>query len=692
MKEKYCVVKYTVVIIPLVFLWAGLNFDRNNYPNDPEYIYLMNALCICDLQSVGHIDNPGTTLIQLSAATIGVKHLFFQTENDRAIENVLKQPGVFIESIRKVMVVLNSVFLFLLGWIVFKKTNSVWRALFMQLCMLVSSYILGITWASLSPEPLLFLLTGLYVILIFWYYHDEDKYGWKYVILFALITGAGLGTKATFLPLTIFPLIVLPTGKKKVLYLLGVVPSFILFTIPAIPEYDAMFYWFRNMINHSGIYGHGEKQFIDFKTYFPNIKKIVVSNSLILVAMSVTTFTVITILLIKKTKLFQWELKFLAGLLGVFVFGILLVAKHYGGNHYLIPVLLLSGISLYINIDLILRLAKTNGLKLFLLPIIVVSLVFFIGWNHPGKMIISNRQYKAASEEIDSTNLWVEKNFGNYTQINYYIYSINKFTGLKFGNDFAKGKMLPYLKEMYPRTYFFELSSNTYLNWNLKTSLQEIIETNGNKILLMNAPTDTSKIIEMEKLGFPLKMVYGGNSQNIYILDTLKYTRPEKDSFKQVGLTINFNADEFTSDKKYFVGSNLEVFGPVNAISTDDARSGKYSIKLEKSNPFAIDYNLENTNTGERYQVDVWRKSNSSNGSIVIAADDTQIYYRSQNEAIKFDDNGWELLRINLYINPEIEGKKLKIYLYNPRKEVAYFDDLSIKVFEVDSVLRQFNL
>jgi hypothetical protein len=320
-----------------------------------------------------------------------------------------------------------------------------------------------------------------------------------------------------------------------------------------------------------------------------------------------------------------------------------------------------------------------------------MGIVIFIGWNHPGKLMVSNRQYKAASEEIDLTNLWVEKNFGNYTQINYYIYSINKFTGLKFGNDFAKGKMYPHLKKMFPRTYFYELSSNTYLNWNLKTSLQEIVEINGNKLLLMNAPADTSKIIEMDKLGFPLKMVYRGEAQNIYILDTIKYIQPANKKIKRVVSTINFNVEVFSADGKLFLGTGMESFGQVNAISTDQARSGRYSIKLEKSNPFAVDYSLQNTKTGEHYQIDVWRKSSSASGYLVVAADDVQNYYEAQNEAIKFDEHGWELLRINLYINPEIAGKNLKIYLYNPQKQIAYFDDLSITIFAGDSVHDQVN-
>lgn len=681
MKEKSAFIKYVVIIFPLIFLWAGLNFNRNNYPNDPEYIYLMNALCICDGQSVGHIDNPGTTLMQVGAGSIGLMHLFSNPNNETIVEQVLRNPDKFVDGIRIVIVVLNSLFLLLLGWIVFRKTKSVWRALFLQAGTFLSVYILDVTWAKFSPEPLLFFVTGIYVILVFCFYHEQEKDQWKYVIRFALIMGAGLATKATFLPLFILPLFILQSIKKKIYYLLGIMPSFVLFTIPAIPEYDRMFFWFRDMISHAGIYGHGEKAIIDTKTYIPNIQSILSFYPGFTILLVTGMITLCVGYFFRKRKNVCEDLKFLAGLLLTFIAGILLVAKHYGGNHYLIPVLLLSGITLYIILNIIKHIFEYEALNSFLLPVIGTAFIGFIAWNHPSKMIISNKQYKTASEEIDSVNVWLEKDYASYTHINYYIYSLNKFTGLKFGSDYAKGKMYPYLKKLFPKTYFYELSSDTYLNWNLRTTLQDIVEMNGKKILLLNGPSDSTQIAEMEQLGFPLKMVYKGDAQNIYILDTLKYTPPARDKMQQIGSAIIFNTEQFNSDGKFFLGSDSEIFGPVNALSTEQARSGTYSIKLEKSNPFAIDYNIKNLKAGEIYQIDVWRKSDTSSGYLVVAADDTKTFYQAQNEAIKFDEKGWELLRIKVDIKNELEGKNLKVYLWNPRSRTAYFDDLSISKF-----------
>jgi len=681
MMGKPAFIKYVIIIFPLIFLWVGLNFDRTNYPNDPEYIYLMNAFCICDGQNVGHIDNPGTTLIQIGAGTMGVMHLFANPKNETIVEQVLKNPNEYIEGIRKVIVVLNTIFLLFIGWVVYKKTRSIWPALMLQLSTLLSVFILELSWAKLSPEPLLFSITGVYVILVFIYYLEQEKTKWKYVILFALVTGAGLATKATFLPLIILPLFILPTVRKKIFYLLGIVPSFVLFTIPIIPQYGRMFFWFRDMITHSGIYGNGEKGIIDTKTFIPNIQSILTFYSGFTIVLLLGILSLCIGYFFGKRKNVSKDLKFLTGLIVTFVAGILLVAKHYGGNHYLIPVVLLAGITLYFILNIIKQIFDYKVLHSFLLPVIVLAFVGYIAWNHPSNIRVMNKEYKTASKDIDAANLWVERNYEDYIQIVNYTYCLNKYTGLKFGTDYANGGIYPHLKKLFPKIYIYELPSNTYISWNLKTSLDDIVEMNGNKILLMNGPSDSSQVAEMEQRGFPLKMVYKDNTQNIYILDTLKYIPPSRDKIQQIGSTISLSADLFSTDGKLFVGSNSETFGPVDALSTDQAHSGAYSIKLDKSNPFAVDYNLKNTKAGELYQIDVWRKSDTSSGYLVVAADDTKTFYQAQNEAIKFDENGWELLRIKVDIKNEIEGKNLKIYLWNPKASIAYFDDLSIRKF-----------
>ena len=237
--------RYIVFIIPVIFLLAGLNMHKAKYANDPEYIYLVNAVAICDGKFVGHIDNPGTTVMQLGAATIAIKHLFSNSEKETLVNNVFKEPDQFVRAIRLVFLILNSFVLLLLGWVAINKTKSLWVAILLQATTFITSNTLDHIWTKMSPEPILFLITCLYVIAILYFYAEKEKNRWKYVLLFALLAGAGLATKATFLPLIVFPFVVLPTVKKKIFYIIGIIPSFVLFTIPAIPEYEGMYYCFR---------------------------------------------------------------------------------------------------------------------------------------------------------------------------------------------------------------------------------------------------------------------------------------------------------------------------------------------------------------------------------------------------------------------------------------------------------------
>jgi len=162
--------KYSVLLFPIVFFWAGSNMHKAKYANDPEYIYLVNATAICDGKFVGHIDNPGTTVMQLGAATIAVKHWFSNPENESLVDHVFKEPDQFVSAIRFLFLVLNSLVLLLVGWFAVKKTGSVWVGLFLQLTTFITANTLDHVWTKMSPEPVLFFVTGLYVIAILFYY------------------------------------------------------------------------------------------------------------------------------------------------------------------------------------------------------------------------------------------------------------------------------------------------------------------------------------------------------------------------------------------------------------------------------------------------------------------------------------------------------------------------------------------
>ncbi|HDR50522.1 MAG TPA: hypothetical protein ENN90_02720, partial [Mariniphaga anaerophila] len=491
--------RYTVILIPALFLWAGLNMHLAKFANDPQYVYLLNSAAMCDGKNVGYIDHPGTTVMQIGSGTIFVKHSFSNPEKLNVAEHVLTSPHKFIVSIRNVLLFLNVIGLFFLGWMAVKKTGSVWIALLLQAFTFISANTLDHVWTKVSPEPLLFFITCIYVIAILCFYTDKEKNSWKWVIVFALITGSGLATKATFLPLVVFPLFIISEVKKKIVYLASLIPAFVLFTIPIIPEYKHMYYWFRDLISHSGIYGHGEKGVIDASTYFPNILKIMLNNTVFAVVF-IAGASVVTYLLVqyyKNKKPVKQEVKILAGLVASSAAGILMVAKHYHSNHYLIPVLLLTGVSLYFMLKIVLVKVRIRHLQKFLWPSLFLVLVLFLAWKLPPKMKYINEGYRLTNEEMDATQSMIESDFPDYTKIYYYPVSLNKFSALNFGDVYTQRRLLDTIKKLYPDVYFYNSIEKSIQNWNAQTNPDDLIYKHGNKIMLVGGPRGEAEAAEI---------------------------------------------------------------------------------------------------------------------------------------------------------------------------------------------------
>lgn len=673
--------RFSVLLLPVLFLWTGLNFNLAKFGNDPNYVYLVNALAICDGKSVGYIDHPGTTVIQIGAATIATQHFFANAENQPLVQHVLTDSHAFVVGIRNVLLFLNAIGLFLLGWLAVKKTGSVWIAVFLQAITFMTTNTLDHAWTKISPEPFLVFLTSIYVIAILFYYFERKPDTWKYVLVFSLLAGAGLATKATFLPVVVFPLIVVPTLKKKVVYLAGIVPSFVLFTIPIIPEYKNMYHWFMDLSSHSGIYGHGEKGFIDINTYFPNILKIV-ENNFIFAGVFLAGVVIVTPALyqfLTKKKPLSKEMLFLTGIVISSALGILMVAKHYHANHYLIPVLQLTGISLFFAMKATLKIKFPEGLRKNAWPAITVVFILFLLWKQPPVIKYIDEGYRITNEEMEATDAMLESDYPDYTRIYYYPNSLNPYSALNFGDVYCKRQFLPQIKSLYPNVFFYHSFEKRIKNWNAEIKPEELVGRFSKKILLTGGPHNEAEAAEISQNGVPLKNIYKGRIQTIYVLDTLRYNA---DVHEPAGVTEELffcDMEHVSADNRFILGKNGEQTGNATLRSQEKSRSGNFSLKLDESVEFAMEYLVTGLKAGEEYEVEVWRNAGNNSGRLVAASLDARKFYKAQTDYALTDENGWQLLRIHFVATPEMEGETLKIYLWNKDKQMGYFDDLSVK-------------
>lgn len=674
-------IRFSVLVLPLLFLWIGLNFNLAKFGNDPNYVYLVNALAICDGKSVGYIDHPGTTVIQIGAATIAVQHLISNPENEPLVQDVLKNPHTFVVGIRNVLLFLNVFGLFLLGWLALKKTGSIWVALLLQAFTFITTNTLDHAWTKISPEPFLFFLTSIYVIVILYFYSEKNSNSWKYVIVFSLLAGAGLATKATFLPVAVFPFLVLPTLKKKLVYLAGILPSFVLFTIPIIPEYKNMYFWFRDLSSHSGIYGHGEKGFIDFNTYFPNILKIIENNFIFAAVFVIGVLFVLPALIqfFKNKRPMSREALILTGLVISSGLGVLMVAKHYHANHYLIPVLQLTGISAFFILKIALKAKLPEKAKKLVFPAVTVTLVLFLAWKQPPVIKYIDDGYRITNEEMETTNAVLENDYPDYTRVYYYPNSLNPYSALNFGDVYCKRQFSPQLKELYPNVFFYHSFEKRIKNWNAEIKPAELIELCGNNILLTGGPHNDQEAVEISQNGFPLKNIYKGRIQTIYVLDTLRFNQLAENAANETNELFVCNMEHISADNQFILGINGEKVGNAGLRSQEIARSGEYSVKLDESVEFAMEYLLTGLEPGAEYEVEVWRNAQNNSGRLVVASADARLFYRAQTDYAITDENGWQLLRINFTATPGMKGETFKIYIWNLDKQVGYFDDLVVR-------------
>lgn len=669
-------------IIPMMFLLVGLSFSRAKFANDPDYIYLLNALNIIKLQPVGHIDNPGTTVMELGAVAVWVNWLFDSTATEGAVAEVIKNPDKYIEGFGRFLVFLISLVLLFAGSLLMKKTGNLSAALLVQISPFLSATILDHSWTKTAPEPLLLITALLLSMILIAYIYDKQKYHRKWYLLFALITGFGLATKATYLPLALIPLIVLPAWKHKILYSFLVIPSFLLFTFPAFPEFKNMYAWYYNLLMNKGMYGGGEAGLIDFDAYFSSFRDIFRNNKFF-TAMLLLSIAVVGYALIKKKSgllLYNSTFRLLISIVVAGITSALIVSKHYYYNHYLLPALVLTGLGFYVAVECLFILTGHEKLKpIFQKTLLALLTVYVVAWIAP-RMYQSNFHYKAANIELEQTNALIQQEFSGYKLVYYYPTSLNPYSALMFGNVYSKSRNLMEIKDIYPDVIFYNRMSHTFNFWQAELSLAEVIRSHGPKILLVGGPLTVEEANDLSWRGFPLTPIYMGRTQALFVLDS---TRIDTESLRKPDQVINsviVDMETLSDDGEYFKsGENLFKRGGI--LSAEKSRSGSQSLLLDSQHAFGMEHLLE-VAPGERYRISIWRWAPNNDGCLVVASSPENLFYQQSCDFSETEKKEWRQLRLEILIPSNFGDNQLKLYVWNSGRNRVFFDDLMIEKIE----------
>ncbi len=289
--------------------------------------------------------HPGTPLQLLILAII---RLFNINHSKTDITNeAFLHPEFYLNLTFVTLTILTAATFILLGHFIYKKTNDLSAALLIQLPALSlltiqsfdSSFAVTPIVSNVSPEP--FLISSINLFNLFFlklYFAQTPKDQWKASVFLAIVCGFGLAIKLVFLPLCLAGLLIVSWRIKPIFIAISLL-SFVVWTIPIIAQYPKLFDWIISLITHSGHYGLGQQEMINWTEFWSHLTAIVLHFKFLIFF----TFGIFSWCLIRIKN--QWKnrnVQMLLTLCLVSLLQILITAKHFS-FHYLLPSLLLLG-------------------------------------------------------------------------------------------------------------------------------------------------------------------------------------------------------------------------------------------------------------------------------------------------------------------------------------------------------------
>ncbi len=508
------------LILPAIFLFFALPFNRTHFGNDPEYAYLMNGINIGMLKPVGHTDNPGTTVQIYSAVVLRCAYLVQPDKSEGFQKYMLRNADRYIEMERKGLIIVNSIVMLILGIISWILLRNIWLSLLLQIMPFVSANLTEHVFTKVSPEPVLLIAVAALVLLVIQYYSQSKRDEKNYALLFALVIGFGLATKATFLPLILIPLLLLESKMLRKRFLFYFVLFFIIFTLPAVPQYPHMAKWFILLTAHTGTYGQGGLGILNVSQYLNNLLEIGYINPVLSGTLFVSVL-IISSMLIKSSfkNEFKVNLSFrIVTVLAAAQFaGVLMVAKHYHANHYLVPELCMVATNwIFIFLYLKERLPDTYRKVFTFLPALLLLIVIGIVTINRTYLQAANAGYILSNQDYDKMAYLIENEYKGYTCAYYYPTSVNPYSALRWGNVYSRFQHTKALKQIYPEGYFFDIRTNQFSLWETPVAVSTMVTISNNKLLIIGGPFDESEIAKIERSGIKLTEVYKGNTQIIF--------------------------------------------------------------------------------------------------------------------------------------------------------------------------------
>ncbi len=685
-----------LLILPIIYFILAGTFFVNWRPfyrigPDPVYTYLFNGITIASGKiEISYVDHPGIPVQFFAGIVIYIKYLFSHS-SVVLYQDALMNPESYLYAICATISVLFVLITLLTGFYVLKYTGNLALALLFQLTPFIGKDY--ITAASPSPESFMlligvFFVAYIYCNSIFIKERPGAKISLPRIVIYGVFTGFLVACKYTCFPFFILILFVLPSLRTRIQYTGAFILFFLLFISPALPIWRNMIQWLFGLASHKGIYGSGEKGFIDMNEFFLNLKSIFTEDGWFTFLYLLLTVSLV-IAYIKRKRTLPENKIYLGLLSGLWLSSsllIFLVAKHYS-FHYLIPIKLCFPLILVGSYGVWKDILKTPQNNFRYLIFFYFFLGFFII-----KHLASFFQYLPQPVSDETPNF-----LHRYSDKPLIIASDYRSSRIEPALDFGTAysgnfhnKYWEFLKKIYPNSYLVTPGQVGITHWDDIFYTPELFSKYPEIAVYFNDMDSNSRksflnsIIKWGKDTIAhCQLVYAQQGTNEYVYNIVGNQNIAKSIMDNYSEVV-FDFEKFTPDKSKIISDDGKYTLDVNnSISKKEHHNqGNNSVLLTPKNQSGISF-LIKAFPGNILDVTVWRKSDDDRGCIVFSSKNSSDFYTSGAAVMKYDPAGWKQIEYKCRVPSTIKDSAIKFYLWYYGTGHAYFDDLSIKTYPI---------
>lgn len=290
-KTKGLLFLFTSLACVIVLVWPLIKPPTNPfYTIDPDVPYVANALLFSSQGLVHFTNHPGIPLTLSLAMSFWplriwaklVQHVGFV---DWSLENITFL--MWYSRILMVSLFFTSVYFLLAVW--FNLTKSIISAI-LGLALLFGLNIIASLPSIIWAESYLFFITSSWLLVFVLWVRSQKTY---LLYIMAIVSGVAIATKFTAFPILLATIVcvlflyIRGGFKQKYLKILLLTVPLSLFTFFLITKlvhfnYLHFFGWISSLVSHSGVYGTGSKQIVDFSLFGQAVYSFIGENKVLL--------------------------------------------------------------------------------------------------------------------------------------------------------------------------------------------------------------------------------------------------------------------------------------------------------------------------------------------------------------------------------------------------------------------------